>query len=129
MICIEAAQTINILLDAGQTQYSLEEQQLLRNRPIKSIAFYSGGVTEDGNTIADPSDAYLHLKEWLSNDVRINLPCKSLLFQPQFPVLQFLEFDPRPFDFQESYVKFGTAPTTGEYLQLVVVYEWAYEQK
>lgn len=120
---LDAVTLIEIELLAGQTEYGLRDQVLLRDHQILNLVAFSGGKTESGAVIADPTNAYLHLREVTGNQELINLPLKSILYTPGYPVLQFIRMAQRSFDWLKSSIRFGEAPTTGQVLQLMVVYD------
>lgn len=124
---IDSTYLIEVPLKANQLVYTLNKIERLRDRPIRGIVVYKSGKSTTGADIADPSDAYFRFKERLSNDYRRDLlPVRSLIYDPQYPVLQGVEFDARPIEWTESQIIFpqGSAPTDDEVFQMLVIYDW-----
>jgi len=124
---IDSTVLIEIELKANQSVYNFDKIDRLRDRPIIGLVVYKSGKSTKGADLADPSDAYLSIKESLSNDFRRDtLPVRSLVYDPQYPVLQGVEFDARPIDWPETKLVFptGSEPTDGEVFQMLVIYQW-----
>lgn len=120
---------MEIELSATKFKYNLKDPDILRDRPIRAIVVCkTGKAISNGQDLADPSNAYLSLKERASNDIRRDkLPLRNFLYEPQFPLLQAVEFEPRTINFDDSFIEFPStaAPTANTTLQLVIYYDFA----
>lgn len=124
---VDSTYLFELELSANQLVYTLNKIERLRDRPIRSIVVYKEGISTKGATVADPSNAYFRIKESLSNDFRRDmLPVKSLIYDPQYPVLQGVEFDPRPIEWTETEIIFpvGAEPTDDQVFQMLIVFDW-----
>lgn len=121
---IDAVEILELVLDAGTKTYSFPENQKIRDNVIQGIVVYASGLSRKGATLADPTNAYLELREEGGKDAQfITMPLRSLIYTPGNPIQQTLRLGGRVFNWGQSVVSFANTPTTGQVLQLVVFYK------
>ena len=114
---------IEIKMVNGQTTYSFGDQKTLRGRRIRALVVLSGGNSTGGSPVQDPTNGYLYLKENDSNDIRQVIPAKLINYSGTYPILAMVEIDGRRYNWEESEIKFSSAPTAGSIFQIAVVYD------
>lgn len=121
---IDAVEVLEVTLNASEKVYSFGENQKIRDRVILGIVVYASGLSQKGATLADPSNAYLTLRDEGGQDAQfITIPLRSLIYTPGNPIQQTLRLGGRTFNWGQSTVSFANTPTTGQVLQLVVFYK------
>lgn len=121
---IKASQIVEVEIKSVNKDQTIGRQDVLAGKRIKSIVAYPSGLDTEGRTLANLENAYLELREVDgSNKDSVNIPIRSLIYDGGYPLLQFVGIGDRPIDWINSKVKFAAAPTVGQVIQLLVIYE------